>query len=407
MKNTLLNKITGALLGLAVGDALGAPAEFHNQKFVKATWGTLTEMVGGGVWNPGEWTDDTGMALCIAEAILEKPESPVEGAGKRFLEWRKTTKDCGNTIASALYNFNVCRNWSMASRNTTQAKSGKAAGNGGLMRTLPVALAYADPTEMWQRAAELSAMTHWDCEAEACAIIYCRMIANILDGQQISDAWHDAVITMFICYENNPAEQTHPGTQNLSAAFWERLSEVSDLTYEELQPSGYAGYCVENLEASVWCCLHSESYEDAMIKCVNLAGEADTIAAVAGGIAGAFYGLDAIPTRWLEALYKRDDLEQTAQKLASLRCGSVLEWTDNPDAQEGEAVAYTGPNAEESLFVIVPHFDDEGARTGVFELMGRAPGIPGGFAPVGDYATVELAKAGVNSTAVTKDLLGV
>src|SRR5687768_5441546 len=134
------DRIVGSLLGLACGDALGAPAEFKSQAEVRGRWGTLSEMVGDGPWAPGEWTDDTGMALCVAEGILEDPDDPIEAIGRRFLEWRKSAKDVGSTSAAALTGYRG--DWPEAARNTPQAKSGKAAGNGSLMRTAPVALAY-------------------------------------------------------------------------------------------------------------------------------------------------------------------------------------------------------------------------------------------------------------------------
>lgn len=96
------SRMMGAMLGLACGDALGAPAEFHDKAYVRKRWGTLTEMVGGGIWEPGEWTDDTGMALCIAQGILSDPEDPVEATGKLFLEWKKTAKDVGSTIRAEI-----------------------------------------------------------------------------------------------------------------------------------------------------------------------------------------------------------------------------------------------------------------------------------------------------------------
>src|SRR5207248_10504600 len=142
----MTDRLHASVLGLACGDALGAPAEFQSQVEVQKRWGRLTEMVGGGVWEPGEWTDDTGMALCVAEGILADPEDPVPEAGRRFLEWRKTAKDVGSTIGAALSAFRG--DWAEAARSTPQARQGKAAGNGSLMRTLPVALAYGDPEQM-------------------------------------------------------------------------------------------------------------------------------------------------------------------------------------------------------------------------------------------------------------------
>src|SRR4051812_5774867 len=117
----ITGRITGALLGLACGDALGAPAEFMSRSQLEMHWGELTEMIGGGMWEPGEWTDDIGMALCIAEGILACPEDPVEETGHRFLEWRRNAKDVGGTIHAALSAYRG--GWAAASRNTPQARA--------------------------------------------------------------------------------------------------------------------------------------------------------------------------------------------------------------------------------------------------------------------------------------------
>ncbi len=303
------------MLGLACGDALGAPAEFQTQFEVRRRWGTLTEMVGGGPWLPGEWTDDTGMALCIAEAISEDPDDPVPGAGRRFLVWQQTSKDVGSTISAALNAFQG--DWPQAARSTPQALSGKAAGNGSLMRTLPVALAYHDEAAMLRASARLSAMTHWDPQAEVCCAAYCLWAHALLSDQDIHDAWHGA-LDRAQAIHSEPTPDT-PGMEPLPPNFWSRLSSIESLTYDRLQPSGYAGYVVECLEAAVWCCLHAATLEEALVQAVNLAGEADTIAAVAGGAAGAYWGPDALPERWLTKLHQRDRLEDTARCLADLR----------------------------------------------------------------------------------------
>ncbi|MCW3097071.1 MAG: ADP-ribosyl-(dinitrogen reductase) hydrolase [Chthonomonadaceae bacterium] len=316
---SLESRIVGAMLGLACGDALGAPAEFHDKAYIRRQWGTLTEMVGGGVWAPGEWTDDTGMALCIAEGILAHPDDPIEATGKHFLEWRKTAKDVGSTIGAALSAFRG--DWPTAAQSTSQAKQGKAAGNGSLMRTLPVALAYGPARmPMLRIAARLSAMTHWDGEAETCCLLYCLWIRNILEGLTLHEAWHRALSEgQEVVREGGRIPDAPGGQSTFKSQFWGRLEGVEALTYEQLQPSGYAGYSVECLEAAVWCCLHSDTLEETLVQAVNLAGEADTIGAVAGGVAGAYWGVEAIPERWLEKLYRRADLEQTAQRLINLR----------------------------------------------------------------------------------------
>lgn len=311
------DRITGALLGLACGDALGAPAEFQSQADVGARWGRLTEMVGGGPWAPGEWTDDTGMALCVAEGILAAPADPVAEIGARFLEWRRTAKDVGGTIGAALSAYRG--DWPAAARSTPQARAGKAGGNGSLMRALPVALAYADPDEMLRQSARISAMTHWDPQAEVCCAVYCLWVRRLLAGEPLAPAWHAALQAGRAAADAGRRAEDTPGPAPLPTGFWERLAGSESLRYEDLQPSGYAGYVVECMEAAVWCCLRSPSLEEALIQAVNLAGEADTIAAVAGGAAGAAWGPAALSTRWLASLHQRQRLEEVAGQLARTR----------------------------------------------------------------------------------------
>ncbi len=308
-------KIIGAILGLACGDALGAPAEFQPKRMVEQRWGKLTEMVGGGIWASGEWTDDTGMMLCMAEGILANPMEPVEEVGKRFLEWHKTAKDVGGTIAAAIRGYRG--DWFAASRNTPQALSGKAGGNGSLMRTLPVALFYRHTAKVIRQGARLSAMTHFDPQAEACCAVYNLWVKRLLRNQPRLSAWNDAVATVRELAATDTATEDTPGMSPLPENFWQRLEAIDGLAYTDLQPSGYAGYVVECLEAAVWCCLHAESLEEALILAVNLGGEADTIAAVAGGAAGAYWGKNAIPARWLQMLHRRDRLEAIGEQIAA------------------------------------------------------------------------------------------
>ena len=327
------SRVRGALLGLAVGDALGAPLEFLSPEVAKSRFGHLTEMVGNQTWAPGEWTDDTAMALAIARGILRNPADPCPEAGRLWVRWEGNAKDVGSTIRAAISGFKSDDDWVMASRQTPQAREGKAAGNGSLMRTLPVALAYPLGEEMLRQSARLSAMTHWDSQAEVCCGIYNFWIAYILAEMPVLEAWELALKHArhlpYFGFET-------PGPSPLPTDFWQRLSKAPTLKYEELQPSGYAGYAVECLEAAVWCVLNCESYEDAMIQCVNLAGEADTMAAVAGGAAGAYWGEDAIPSRWLDQLFERDLIENLADALLELREHLEIYTTPNLPAFEME-----------------------------------------------------------------------
>lgn len=310
------SRFAGGLLGLACGDALGAPIELLTREGARQSFGTVTEMVGGGVWAAGEWTDDTGMALCVAEGVLENPQDPVPGTGRRFLEWAKSAKDVGGTISEALRGFRANGDWAKASRETSQARTGMAAGNGSLMRTLPVALAYSDPRTMLVQSARISAMTHWDPQAEVCCAIYCLWIRQILDGVDRYAAWREALRQARDYEEGGALALDTPGPTPLPEHFWIRLENVTDLVYADLQPSGYAGYSLECLEAAAWCAIFSDGAEQAIIDAVNLGGESDTIGAVAGGVVGVHWGVDDLPERWLERLCERQRIEKLGKELA-------------------------------------------------------------------------------------------
>ncbi len=314
-----MERFSGALLGLACGDALGAPIEFMDAVTVRRRYGRVTEMIGGGPWAPGEWTDDTGMARCVGEGILEDSADPVPAAGRLFLEWAESAKDIGGTIGAALAAVRTGGDWVQASRTTPQARSGRAAGNGSLMRTLPVALAYAEVEALLRTSARLSAMTHWDPQAELCCALYCLWVRELLAGAPIAAAWKSALAEARRWAQKGKLAADTPGPSPVPETFWTRLKEVPSRRYEDLQPTGYAGYCVDCLEAAAWCCLNAESAEQAILDAVNLAGEADTIGAVAGGAAGAFWGAAALPERWLAALDERSRLEELGRRLGELR----------------------------------------------------------------------------------------
>lgn len=314
----LSSRIEGAFLGLAVGDALGAPLEFLRPDIARKRFGRFSEMVGNSTWDPGEWTDDTAMALGVARGILAgaNGEDEIRVTGEEFLKWAPSAKDVGSTISAAIHLFGSTDDWFEASRQTPQARSGSAAGNGSLMRIAPIALAFPDRGEMLRHSALHSAMTHFDPQAEMCCAIYCLWIARLLDGEPKREAWRISLEAA----KNLPrfSNQT-PGPSPLPGEFWPRLQNIENLTFEQLQPSGYAGFVVECLEAAVWCVLQFDSFEETIVSIVNLAGEADTMGAVAGGAAGALYGIEAVPARWLGVLLKREELEQTARSLFALR----------------------------------------------------------------------------------------
>lgn len=284
------NKIFGAMYGVAVGDALGAPLEFMSADEIRTKHGTVRDMIGGGWLNvePGEVTDDTMMTLAVANGIVENPEDPIQAIGKRFIEWYETDpKDIGNTCRYAIGAAReygpapTSEQWLNASLETHYALGGKSAGNGSLMRTVYVGLYYS--FEIAVMAEHISRMTHFDVKTGIDCAAYSLIISTIL----------------------NPMNHYTP-KENICQV----LNSFSDCRYrytpEKIAAANFkprpTGYVVDSFTTALHCILTTSSFEEAVVKAVNLGGDADTIGAITGGLAGAIYGYDSIPDRWTNAL---------------------------------------------------------------------------------------------------------
>lgn len=296
MPSPVHDRALGAFLGLAVGDALGTTLEFEERN----TRPHHTEMLGGGPFDlkPGQWTDDTSMALALAESLIAHPEFDAADLMRRFVSWSEqgaysctgTCFDIGITTRLALRQFG--RTGDPFAGSTDE----DSAGNGSIMRIAPVALiALSDRGRADRLAVEQSRVTH---AAPAC-LNACRFMVDILRG--------------FIRGEEFPLRArlpgAHPAIEDLTMATYR------DKSRDQIRSSGYV---VHTLEAALWAVQRTTSFEDALILAVNLGGDADTVGAVTGQIAGARYGLSAIPQRWLEPLAWRDRLEATASSLIGL-----------------------------------------------------------------------------------------
>ncbi|WP_406854635.1 ADP-ribosylglycohydrolase family protein [Alsobacter sp. KACC 23698] len=285
----------GALIGLAVGDALGATLEFEERDELPHH----TEMLGGGPFalNPGQWTDDTSMAIALAESLIAHPEFDPVDVMKRFVRWADhgdysctgTCFDIGITTRLALNQFHKTGEPYAGSTDP------ESAGNGSIMRLSPVALiTVSDAARGRRMAADQCRLTH---AAPACiegCVFLVEVLRNFIRGEESG-------LSM-------PRFDCRP------------ISEVAAGTYrnkgrEQIRSSGYV---VHTLEAALWAVHSTHSFEDALVMAVNLGGDADTVGAVAGQIAGARYGLSAIPKRWLEPLAWRNKLEALASDLVRL-----------------------------------------------------------------------------------------
>lgn len=301
MKDMLKDKIAGALYGVAIGDALGAPLEFMDAKKIARKHGQVTEMIGGG-WldvRSGETTDDTAMTLAVAEGIMENPDDPILAIGKRFIEWANSgPKDIGGTCRCAIWKAATgghkrpsVLQWENAGKETAIINKGRSAGNGALMRAVYPALYYpsaltAAHVTIWQ-----GRMTHAAAEStEACQLysdVVHYLITEAKNGRDDDDAhicrWIDGHLM--------------PTRYNLDAIGQKSRSG-------RLNPSGYV---VDSLECALYAWWNgSDTFEQAVAYAANMGGDADTIAAICGGLAGAYYGFGAIPDRWVAALSESD-----------------------------------------------------------------------------------------------------
>lgn len=302
------DRVRGAFLGLAVGDAVGTTLEFQ----APGSFEPLTDMIGGGPFGnpPGTWTDDTAMAACLAESLVETSGFDPADQMRRYLRWYRegywsATGHCfdiGTTTRAALGAF----------ERTGDPWSGSgdphAAGNGCIMRLAPVPLAYAhDPAAAIRLAGESSRTTHG---ARTC-VDACRYLAGLIVGA-VRGVPKDELLA--------PRYTPLPG-------LWDQwpldpaIDAVAAGSFSTKQPPDIqgSGYVVASLEAALWAFANGSDYRSAVLAAANLGDDADTTAAIAGQIAGASYGMGAIPGRWIERLALRQDLLALADRLVQLR----------------------------------------------------------------------------------------
>ncbi len=298
-----LDRFQGSLVGLAVGDALGGPLEFMSADEIVAQYGgPVREMVGGGWLNlrPGEYTDDTQMTLCIAESIVEQRAFDVADIARRFVAWHDSQpKDIGNITRLALQALKQGVPWQEAGHLAHQQAGGRSAGNGSIMRCAPVALyRWRDYQQLIADSVDSSRVTHWDDLACYSAAALNLIVAELLQGRR-RGAVGAAIETL----------------NELAPAVTQRLTGVEKKNKTDLQPTGFV---LDTLEAALSCWQLAGSFEEALVAAVNLGGDADTVGAVCGALAGADFGLAGIPSRWLDVLDRQAHLAYLASELYRL-----------------------------------------------------------------------------------------
>lgn len=303
------DRFRGCLLGLAVGDAVGTTVEFR----ARGSFEPVTDLVGGGPFGlaPGQWTDDTSMALCLAESLITKSSFDARDQMERYFRWYRgghlsSTGSCfdiGNATSAALLRF----------ERTGEPFSGsddpRSAGNGSIMRLAPIPMFFCpDAEQAVLNASDSSRTTHGAPECLDACSLYAYMLVKALDGKLKDEI-------LFGADNIELMEGLSPKIQAIASG------DYRDKTKGEIRGSGYV---VDSLEAALWCFLKTDTFRDAILETVNLGDDADTTAAVCGQVAGAYYGESGIPFEWLAKLCMREKIAEFADRLLEVGLGSNL-----------------------------------------------------------------------------------
>jgi ADP-ribosylglycohydrolase len=261
---------------------------------------------------PGTWSDDSSLLLCTVESLINH-EFDLHDMGQRFVRWYREgywtpwgeVFDIGGTTRRAINRLERGVEPEMAGDSDEGSN-----GNGSLMRILPIALRFADsrPDELLSYAHRASSLTHRHPRSLIACGFYCLMVAQLLKGSTPLDAYRSAVDLGLKTPLSLPPPSTGEGSGGGKKAPFRKFvsARIHELSESDI---GSSGYVVDTLEASTWCVLNSSSFEEAVLKAVNLGGDTDTTGCVTGGLAGCWYGIESIPGEWLEQIARRDDIE--------------------------------------------------------------------------------------------------
>ena len=297
-----IDRYRGCLLGLAAGDALGTSLEFRSP----GSFTPLTDMVGGGPFNlaPGQWTDDTSMALCLAESLVQSQGFNLQDQIARYVQWFRhghlsstgVCFDIGNTVRSALVKFEETGNPFSGSTDPYSA------GNGSIMRLAPVPMYYARRID---EAIHKSGVSSKSTHGARAAVDACRYFGGLLAGA-LNGVSKDELLGQDYFDESGPLV--------------EEVEQIARGSFKVKKPPDIkgTGYVVASLEAALWAFFHSETFESGCLMAVNLGDDADTTGAVYGQLAGAYYGELEIPPSWRSKLALKDLIRNYADQIYSM-----------------------------------------------------------------------------------------
>lgn len=311
--------IHSALFGVAVGDALGVPVEFKSREYLKQS--PVTDMNGYGTHSQpaGTWSDDSSLTFCLAEMLSKGYDLKL--LAKLFVEWYNAEVwtphgdvfDIGIATSQAMYSLSKGANPTLAGGTSEDSN-----GNGSLMRILPIVFYIKNlPIEQrFQIVKDVSSLTHAHIRSILGCFIYTEMALQIIKVKDKLKAFNETInIVNDFLNRNAICSQTeidkyHRILQNTIGNY--NILPIYEYYEAEINSSGYV---LHTLEAALWCLFHTDSYQEAVLKAVNLGGDTDTTGAVTGGLAGLLHGYENIPTEWIDCLARKNDIEDLCNRL--------------------------------------------------------------------------------------------
>ncbi|WP_068842018.1 ADP-ribosylglycohydrolase family protein [Flavobacterium chilense] len=306
------SKIESGLFGVAIGDALGVPVEFKSREKLKQN--PVVDMMGFMSWNqpPGTFSDDSSLAFCTAESLCKGYD--IEDMAQTFVKWMQEgywgahnkVFDIGGTTKHSLARV-VKGESARNSGNFFEEDNG----NGSLMRILPLVFYLQKENDIeviYKKVKEVSSITHAHFRSGFACFIYVVYCLEILKDKDKFEAYKEMqnVLSKFLEDKKyNPVE----------IQLFDKLLKNDIWTFPENEIRA-SGYVLHSLEASFWCFLNSDSYEETVLKAVNLGEDTDTTGAIAGGLAGIYYGIENIPEKWIDNLARSNDIEDLAYRLS-------------------------------------------------------------------------------------------
>ncbi len=320
--NQTQDNYRGALIGAAVGDALGATVDRLSRSEVKEKFGIHREIVGGGRLNlePGEAGDDTGLAIAVAESLAQKGVCDITDIALRMAEYEKTEgtgRGLGPITGAVLPNLKPKGKDIFAAARKVHQQLDKTPGSGCIARVAPVGLLRrVQFKELVDETLDVCRLTHPDQRCIDACIAFNFGVSYLTSGKDPSKllfkTWRFLADTRESKeYRALFGDEVLPDDEDMVKA----LKAVNSIPYDELQANGLA---IQTTQAAYWLTLNAIDFEEGLVRAVNLGGDAATLGAVVGALLGARFGEQAIPERWLDSLLNRSQLEKVADKLCKL-----------------------------------------------------------------------------------------